>query len=46
MKLSVYYTAMDQMINGTTIRFDQETINMIKSIANLIIKIIILKLTY
>ncbi|KAF0703978.1 zinc finger MYM-type protein 1-like, partial [Aphis craccivora] len=37
MKLIVYNTALDQMINGISIRFNQETINMIKSIANLII---------
>jgi len=37
MKLTVYYTALDQMINGISIRFNQETINMIKSIANLTI---------
>ncbi|CAI6367112.1 unnamed protein product [Macrosiphum euphorbiae] len=37
MKLTVYNTALNQMINGISIRFNQETINMIKSIANLTI---------
>lgn len=36
MKVTVYNTALDQMILGISIRFNQETINMIKSIANLI----------
>lgn len=36
MKVAVYNTALDQMILGISIRFNQKTINMIKNIANLI----------
>jgi len=31
MKITVYNSALDQMINGISICFNQETINMIKS---------------
>ena len=34
MKVSVYYSTLDHMISGINIRFNQETINMIRSIGN------------
>lgn len=37
MKVSVYYSTLDHMISGINIRFNQETINMIRSIGNLLI---------
>lgn len=36
MKVTVYNTTLDRMILGISISFKQETINIIKSIANLI----------
>ncbi|XP_060846280.1 zinc finger MYM-type protein 1-like [Rhopalosiphum padi] len=37
MKVSVYYSTLDHIISGINIRFNQETINMIRSIGNLLI---------
>lgn len=34
MRITVYNVTLDQMINGIDLRFSQETLNMIKSIAN------------
>lgn len=30
----MYYTTLDQIVNGISIRFNQETINVITSLAN------------
>ncbi|CAI6366083.1 unnamed protein product [Macrosiphum euphorbiae] len=36
MRITVYNVTLDQMINGIDLRFSQETLNMIKSIANVL----------
>ncbi|XP_050059714.1 zinc finger MYM-type protein 1-like [Aphis gossypii] len=36
MKITVYNATLDQMINGINLRFSQETLNMIKSISNVL----------
>lgn len=36
MRITVYNVTLNQMINGINMRFSQETLNVIKSIANLL----------
>lgn len=37
MRVSVYFSTLDQMISGINIRFNQGTMNMIKSVGSLLI---------
>ena len=36
MRITVYNATLEEMINGTNLKFSKETLNMIKSIANVL----------